>query len=218
LPHGLAELPADNGNEAGPATAGNGFRNPKEAPKPHEGNGAAPGGRQLCGAKTRGGGTCRKPPLAGRTRCRLHGGATPVGIGSPHWKHGKRSRYLKHLPQVMEAGQKAALGDPELLSLKDELALLSARIAELLSSLGNEGTTWEDAIWLEIRQCIQDRARLAQVEHRREVDMQCLMPVDDALAFARALLDACAEVITDRKLLAALMERCRQFLPRPEDR
>lgn len=32
---------------------------------------------QLCGAKTRGGGTCKKPPLAGATRCRLHGGASP---------------------------------------------------------------------------------------------------------------------------------------------
>lgn len=27
-----------------------------------------------CGAKTRSGGSCRKPPLAGKNRCRLHGG------------------------------------------------------------------------------------------------------------------------------------------------
>lgn len=30
-----------------------------------------------CGARTRGGGTCKKPPLDGTTRCRLHGGASP---------------------------------------------------------------------------------------------------------------------------------------------
>ncbi len=30
-----------------------------------------------CGAKTRNGGTCQKPPLAGATRCRLHGGDSP---------------------------------------------------------------------------------------------------------------------------------------------
>lgn len=35
---------------------------------------------QLCGAKTRGGGTCQKPPLAGATRCRLHGGASPQAL------------------------------------------------------------------------------------------------------------------------------------------
>jgi hypothetical protein len=36
--------------------------------------------RQLCGARTRGGGTCKKPPLAGATRCRLHGGASPNSL------------------------------------------------------------------------------------------------------------------------------------------
>jgi hypothetical protein len=30
-----------------------------------------------CGAATRTGGTCKKPPLEGATRCRLHGGASP---------------------------------------------------------------------------------------------------------------------------------------------
>ncbi|HET7398979.1 MAG TPA: HGGxSTG domain-containing protein [Intrasporangium sp.] len=34
-------------------------------------------GRALCGAKTRNGGTCRKAPLAGATRCANHGGKSP---------------------------------------------------------------------------------------------------------------------------------------------
>lgn len=33
-----------------------------------------------CGAKTRSGGECKKPPLKGKTRCKLHGGAS---IGAP---------------------------------------------------------------------------------------------------------------------------------------
>lgn len=35
---------------------------------------------QLCGARTRQGGTCQKPPLNGATRCRLHGGASPNSL------------------------------------------------------------------------------------------------------------------------------------------
>lgn len=31
----------------------------------------------VCGARTRNGGTCRRPPVPGGTRCRLHGGASP---------------------------------------------------------------------------------------------------------------------------------------------
>ncbi|NUO96770.1 MAG: hypothetical protein HOW59_02445 [Nonomuraea sp.] len=31
----------------------------------------------MCGAKTRQGGTCQNPPVAGATRCRMHGGSSP---------------------------------------------------------------------------------------------------------------------------------------------
>lgn len=33
--------------------------------------------KDRCGARTRSGGTCRRWPLAGASRCRLHGGASP---------------------------------------------------------------------------------------------------------------------------------------------
>ena len=54
----------------------------------------------LCLAKTRSGALCQKHPIAGRTRCRLHGGLS-TGPRSPegkaacvtaHWKHGRRSK------------------------------------------------------------------------------------------------------------------------------
>lgn len=46
-----------------------------------------------CGAKTRDGTSCKRRPSPGRKRCHLHGGATPIGIGSPHYRHGFYSRY-----------------------------------------------------------------------------------------------------------------------------
>ena len=55
---------------------------------------------QSCGARTRLGTECQKPPLAGKTRCRLHGGLSTgprtaegkARIAAAHWKHGRRSR------------------------------------------------------------------------------------------------------------------------------
>ena len=55
---------------------------------------------KICRAKTRGGAPCQKYPIAGRTRCRLHGGLstgpkTPEGKAAciaAHWKHGRRSK------------------------------------------------------------------------------------------------------------------------------
>jgi len=66
----------------------------------------------ICGATTRSGGSCQKHAIDGRTRCRLHGGASPRGEDHWNYKHGwytketrlraKKARYeLKIIEQVM---------------------------------------------------------------------------------------------------------------------
>ena len=53
-----------------------------------------------CSAKTREGSTCKKRPLKGKTRCRLHGGLSTgprttegkAKIAAAHYKHGRRSK------------------------------------------------------------------------------------------------------------------------------
>ena len=55
---------------------------------------------QRCGAKTRRGTACQKPPLASKTRCRLHGGLSTgprtaegkARIASANFVHCKRSK------------------------------------------------------------------------------------------------------------------------------
>lgn len=65
-----------------------------------------------CGAKTRSGLPCKKPPLSGRARCRLHGGASLSGENHWNFRHGrctkderqraKKTRYeLKALEALM---------------------------------------------------------------------------------------------------------------------
>jgi hypothetical protein len=64
-----------------------------------------------CGAKTRSGSPCQKPPLAGRKRCRLHGGLSLSGSDHPNFQHGRCTKqaradavamtaYLKSLEQL----------------------------------------------------------------------------------------------------------------------
>ena len=53
-----------------------------------------------CGARTRRGTACQKPPLRGKKRCRLHGGLSSgqktaegrAKIAQTHFKHGLRSK------------------------------------------------------------------------------------------------------------------------------
>ena len=65
-----------------------------------------------CGAKTRSGNPCQKPPLQGKARCRLHGGASLSGKDHPNYQHGhctKESRrqtadgkaYVKYLESLL---------------------------------------------------------------------------------------------------------------------
>ena len=46
-----------------------------------------------CGAKTRSGHPCKKWPIIGRTRCRLHGGKSLFWIAHPSYKDGEYSKF-----------------------------------------------------------------------------------------------------------------------------
>jgi hypothetical protein len=76
---------------------------------------------------------CGAWPLDGRTRCRLHGGASPVGPASATWKHGRHSIALRG--DLLERYQRASQ-DPELASLRSELQLVDARMGEVLGRVG----------------------------------------------------------------------------------
>lgn len=63
----------------------------------------------ICGAKTRSGGFCQKFAIDGRTRCHLHGGASPRG--EEHWayRHGRctkearqKAKKTRHELKVLE--------------------------------------------------------------------------------------------------------------------
>ena len=68
---------------------------------------------QRCGAKTRSGGACQSPAVAGKRRCRMHGGAK--GSGAPQGnqnalKHGvytrealnERRQFTEHMREMNE--------------------------------------------------------------------------------------------------------------------
>lgn len=96
---------------------------------------------KLCGAKTRQGGTCKRAPLIGRTRCKLHGGATPRGQDSPHYKTGL---YQRHLPKNLKKSFNDLMSDPNLLEGKAEVALMQLRLTQLSGRVqcNESGVAW----------------------------------------------------------------------------
>lgn len=78
-------------------------------------------------------------------RCRLHGGMTPSGPASANWKHG---RYSREFPTRMRDRVMAAIDDPELTSVRLDLATVDVLIGDALKGItdGGSGALWRSLL------------------------------------------------------------------------
>lgn len=159
---------------------------------------------QCAGTSKRTGQPCPRPAMVGRSVCYHHGGKTPRGIASPNLKTG---RYSKHLPTRMAARYQEAQADPELLVLRDEIALLDSRLSDVLSRVdtGESGALWSDLqkTWAEF----ELRRAAGDVPKMREA----LDAHESALKRGRADYAAWAEIgqLLDRRARFVESERRR---------
>lgn len=82
-----------------------------------------------CSGLTKSGKPCGGAAMPNGT-CRMHNGGAATGLDHPSFKTG---RYSKSLPARLLTRYQEALEDPELLALREDVALIDSRIADLLS-------------------------------------------------------------------------------------
>lgn len=155
---------------------------------------------------------CRQPAIRGTTKCHYHGGKSPKGLAHPSTKSG---RYSKHLPARLAERYEAALNDPDLISLRDEIALTDADIGRLLALVDDEMPDGLDAkeerMWqraqrqnrAEIHQLIESRRKLVETERRRLVDLQQMMTVEQAMVLLAAV-ESVVNAHVDRQTMARI--------------
>ena len=80
------------------------------------------GDARRCSAKRRDGGPCRQAAMM-NGRCRMHGGGPPRGVASPNTTSGRNNRDRPTHP----------LDDLNLLTVRDDIAFLEARIHDVMS-------------------------------------------------------------------------------------
>jgi hypothetical protein len=97
--------------------------------------------RKQCGAKTRDGTPCRGWAMP-NGRCRMHNGGAARGVAASRFLHG---RYSAAIPARLAERYRDAEHDPRLLELRDEVALIDARIGDLLTRVdtGESGALWQ---------------------------------------------------------------------------
>jgi hypothetical protein len=141
---------------------------------------------------------CTQPVCRGRTKCRLHGGRSSRGLAAPAWKDGRHSKVL---PVGLTAAYERSREDPELVGLRDELALVDVRINELLERLDADDPS---AVWREVYAAIERRRRLADTERKRVELLQAVLPVEQAMAFVGMLAASVKRHVKDRAILQAI--------------
>ena len=97
-----------------------------------------------CTAKSkRTGKRCKAKAMRGKRVCYHHGGRTPSGFAFPHHKTGRHS---KDLPARLLARYETAISDPDLLELRDEIAVTDARLSDVLTRVdrGESGQMWRE--------------------------------------------------------------------------
>jgi hypothetical protein len=195
-----------------------------------------------CNSPLRGkpGKLCRRYPIAGHARCKLHGGKSLAGIASPTYTNG---RYSKVMPTQLMSLYKQAEADPNRLSIEQDLALQDALLMSALEGMsrGEAGEVWAElkAAWQEyhkakrdpkqdedevlrrigflieegyseqrtrreVRQMLQERAKLVDAEGKRIERAQQSLSVNQVMVLASALLNAVTKNVTDPHALRAI--------------
>lgn len=183
--------------------------------------------------------------MHGKSVCYHHGGRSLGGVASPTFKTG---RYSKVIPTHLTAQYEAAQQDPDLLGIKEDIALQDALLRGSLDAMsrGEAGELWvklkenwrayqnakhskrkDDSAtseaealamigWLigegyqdymariELRQMIQERARLVDAEGKRLERAQQTLNTNQAMSLAQALLHAVLAHVSDRTVLSGI--------------
>lgn len=155
-------------------------------------------GQRICGAKTRRGTPCASTAVMPNGRCRMHGGVHKSGPAHPRWKHGK---YSKALPTRLLDDYEQQMSDPDLLTMRNEVALVDALIQDRLRTLAVGDSA---ALWIEATDKYQALRRALRTQ-----DEQRATQLFDEL---NTLLQSGTENAHARRELLDLLERRRKLV------
>jgi len=126
----------------------------------------------ICGHRDRRQLPCTRKPENGTARCKHAGAKSGKGFSNPAYRHGMDSRYMP--PPLLEVATRA-FHDGELLNAARDLALIEARLDQLLHRVdtGETGKTWGavQQEWQGLREALRE-ARAHPDDQSKQDDVQ----------------------------------------------
>lgn len=140
---------------------------------------------------------CIKWPMHGRERCRLHGGTSLRGTAHPRWR-GKG--HAASMPTRLADRYRTALRDPELVSLRRQIAKVDALIEAEWARLLARGTADVPAL------------RAAYLAMRAAISQGDTDGANAAMARLGAGLEAAHATETSKRALLRLVDQSRKLV------
>lgn len=147
--------------------------------------------KKCTGHKTDGVTPCSNWAMDGMDVCYKHGGATPKGIASPHFKTGRWSKYM---PAPLQESYERARNDKDNLQFNDDIALIDAMI---LANLPKLETRESGAAWSMIKKIIGDLT---------------LAFADEQYGKCVALMDVMTDIVNEQMLYYATEQEVKSSL------
>jgi hypothetical protein len=143
--------------------------------------------------------------MTGRAVCYHHGGRSLSGASSGTFRHG---RYSKDLPTRLAARYEEARTDAELLSLREDVAVIDARLADLMANLdrGEAGR-----LWVALGVALADLERARRSNDARGV-AEALTTMGDLIRQGASEAQRWGEIYEAEKLRLALVDGERKRL------
>lgn len=153
---------------------------------------------KICGALTNQRKFCTTVPME-NGRCRLHGGKSLNGLDHPRTKHGG---YSKYIPKALMEKYKDAQENEDLLSLREETALITTRIYELTEKAQETSgkkkfkevielyNRWQSAERKGIESAFMIKNDLEDVLDQVEKDLKVWDEIADMVNLKRRLVDS----------------------------
>jgi hypothetical protein len=132
----------------------------------------------------------------------MHGGKTPKGPDSPHWKHG---RDASEKPPTLAEQHAMALADPELMRYRHDAALLEALRRNLTVRL-NLDRAVPAAVEKRLLDITDNLRRVKEAEQRRLQQLALMVPLDQH----RRAMTLAADIVV--RVLGRNTERLRTAL------
>jgi hypothetical protein len=151
---------------------------------------------RACGAKTRGGGTCKRAPLQGKKRCKLHGGATPRGEASANFRHG---RYSESFRGDLANKFLHATEEKSPLDLLPELAVQRALLSQHIETVSQKTNT-------------------PSIKELKSIGVLAEDVVRTAATIARVRNDTALTIAEIKFIQLGMMRLAEKYVPNPDQR